>query len=374
MADHRGHHLVGMVLRMSPASGRLGLAGAAHVARSWSLDLVAGRLLRLALLLVGVTVSVFLLLQLSPIDPVDAYVGGEVSRIGPEQRDLIAQRWGLDDPAPVRFARLVGNLASGDLGTSMIYNAPVSTVIGERFVASLALMAVAWVISGVAGFALGVAAAARQGTRLDRVIRWAAYTLRSAPPFWVGLLLLTVFSVELGLTPVSGGTPVGMDPAAASLGQRLHHLLLPAATLSIVGIAPIALHTRAKAAEVLASNHATFARAQGESGRGLIRHRVVRNAAVPALMLQFASISELFGGAVLVEEVFSYPGLGEATVSAGVRGDVPLLVGIALFTTVFVFVGNWIGDLVQAVVDPRVSLRDQESARRREAHPREAHP
>jgi peptide/nickel transport system permease protein len=263
----------------------------------------------------------------------------------------------LNDPPLVRFGHLAGNVLRGDLGTSMIFDAPVSQVIGQRFIASLALLAVAWALSGLIGFGLGMLAALVRGSRLDRAIRWYAYTLASAPVFWVGLLALTTFSVVLGWTPVCCAAPIGIDPATATLWQRLHHLILPAVTLSIIGVAPITLHTRQQAVEILGSDHVTFARAQGEKGRGLVRHRLLRNAAVPALLLQFASLSELFGGSVLAETVFTYPGLGQATVQAALRGDVPLLVGIVLFSTVFVFVGNFVGDLVHAAVDPRVRLR-----------------
>lgn len=316
------------------------------------------RAVRLVLLLIAVAIACFVLVEVSPVDPVSAYVGADIARVGPEQRELIAERWGLDDPVAERFLRFAGNLARGDLGTSTIYGAPVVEVIANRFVASLALMAIAWVLSGLIGFALGIAAAAAAGSLLDRAIRWWAYTLASAPTFWVALLLLSVFSVSLGWTPVCCAVPVGADPATVGVATRLHHLLLPALTLSIVGIAPIALHTREQAAAILRSDFVVFARAQGDRGGGLLRRRVVRNAAVPALLLQFASISELFGGAVLAETVFNYPGLGQATVSAGVRGDVPLLVGIALFSCAFVFVGNVLGDLAQGLADPRVPLLD----------------
>lgn len=328
-----------------------------HTARTRSaLRFVAGRLGRLAALLVGVAVLGFLLMEASPIDPVDAYVGGDAVGVTAEQRAAIAERWGLDEPAPVRFTRWAGNLLQGDFGTSTIFNVPVTQVIGQRFVASLALLATAWALSGVLGFALGLLAAATRGSPLDRGIRWVAYTLASAPTFWVGLLLLTVFSVQLGWTPTSGATPVGIDPTTATLGQRLHHLLLPALTLSIVGIPSIVLHTRAQAVEVLRSEVALFAVSLGERPWGLVCHRVLRNAAVPALLLQFASFSELLGGSVLAEQVFNYPGLGQATVRAGISGDVPLLLGIALFAAVFVYVGNQLGDLAQRLADPRVPV------------------
>jgi peptide/nickel transport system permease protein len=324
---------------------------------------LASRLGRLAGLLVGVFVLGFLLMEISPIDPVDAYVGGDSVRIGAEQREAIAERWGLGEPAPVRFVRLGSNILRGELGTSIIFNAPVTQVIGQRFVASFSLLALAWVLSGVLGFALGLIAAITRGSGLDRAIRLSAYTLASAPTFWVALLLLTLFSVTLGWTPTSGATPLGIDPATATLGQRLHHLILPAAALSIVGIAPITLHTREQAVEVLRSDVATFARAQGETRWGMLRHRVLRNAAVPALLLQFASLSELFGGAVLAEQVFGYPGLGRATVQAGISGDVPLLLGIALFSAVFVYVGNQLGDVAQRLADPRVPVLSRAGGR-----------
>lgn len=317
---------------------------------------LAGRALRLVALLGGVATLGFLLMELSPVDPVDAYVGGDSVRIGAEQRDAIAERWGLGEPAPTRFARWAGNVVQGDLGTSTIFDAPVIDVIRDRFAASFALLAVAWLLSGVIGFGLGILAAAYRGSLVDRAIRSFSYLLASAPPFWVGLLALTVFAVQLGWAPTSGAAPVGTDPTAASLADRLRHLVLPAATLSIVGIAPLALHTREQAVAVLRSDSATFARALGERRWGLVRHRVLRNAGVPALLLQFASLSELLGGAVLAEQVFNYPGLGQATVMAGTRGDVPLLLGIALFAAVFVFVGNQLGDIAQRLADPRVGI------------------
>lgn len=324
-------------------------------ARAWARFVVV-RSLRLVALLAGVAVLGFTLLEASPLDPIDAYVGAEITRIGPEQRALIAERWGLEDPAYVRFGRWASNIARGDLGTSQIFNEPVADVIATRFRTSLALLAVAWVLSGVLGFTLGLVAAVRRGRPVDQAIRWLSYTFASAPTFWVGLLLLTVFAVQLDWAPVCCAVPIGADPTTVTWTQRLHHLALPALTLSLVGIAPIALHTREQAILVLHSEHVTFARAQGERGWGLVLGRVLRHAAVPAAMLQFASFSELLGGSILAEQVFSYPGLGRATVEAALRSDLPLLLGISLFAAVFVYVGNLLGDIAQSRLDPRVPL------------------
>ncbi|QFZ24367.1 ABC transporter permease [Saccharothrix syringae] len=313
---------------------------------------------RLALLLAAVAVGSFALVVNSPVDPVAAYVGADVAALGPAQRALIAQRWGLDDPAPERFLAWLGNLVRGDFGFSATFNRPVLEVIGDKFLASLALMALAWLLSGVLGFALGLVAGARQGRLSDRAITWWCYTLASAPAFWVGLLLLYAFAVSLNWAPVCCAVPIGVPAAEVTPLDRLHHLVLPALTLSVVGIAPVVLHTRRAVVETMAADHVTFARAQGERGLGLVVHRVARNAAAPALLLQFGSLGELFGGSVLAEQVFSYPGLGAATTAAALGQDVPLLLGIVLFTAVLVFAGNAVGDRLHAALDPRAALAD----------------
>jgi peptide/nickel transport system permease protein len=320
------------------------------------LAFAARKLVRLALLLAAVAVFSFALMSLSPIDPVQAYVGADMMLISAEQRDLIAQRWGLDQPMTVRFVRWLEQLVQGNLGVSMIYNRPVADVIAERFLASLGLMSAAWLLSGALGFVLGIVAGARQGSWLDQAIRLYAYTLASSPTFWVALLLLIVFSVGLRWTPICCASPPGVLAQDVTIWQRLHHLILPALALSIIGVAQMALHTRQKLIEVLNSDYALFARAQGETTAGIVRQHGLRNVALPAITLQFASLSELFGGAVLAEQVFAYPGLGEATVQAAVRSDVPLLVGIVFFSAIFVFTGNTIADLAYRLVDPRIRV------------------
>ncbi|MGE4420726.1 MAG: ABC transporter permease [Pseudodesulfovibrio sp.] len=320
-----------------------------------------GKLGRLALILSLVSALAFTLVSLSPVDPVSAYIGIDRMQISLEQEQRIIERWGLDRPAPERFAIWAGRVLWGDLGQSMIFNEPVTTVIGKRFVTSLWLMASAWLLSGLLGFILGVSAGTNRNSLADRAIRVYSYTLASTPSFWMGLVLLAVFSVSLGWTPICGATPPGVSPDDATLWQRLHHLILPAATLSLIGVAQIALHTREKTIDAMNSEYALFALAQGESRRGVAWRHAVRNVALPAVTLQFASLGELFGGSVLAEQVFSYPGLGKATVEAGIRGDVPLLLGITLFSAVFVFSGNLIADILYGVLDPRIRIGAEEA-------------
>ncbi|WP_071460787.1 ABC transporter permease [Bacillus massilinigeriensis] len=310
--------------------------------------------IRMATLLLAISFLSFLLVKNSPLDPVQAYIGADMANVSHEQREQIAKYWGLDEPVMLQYTRWAGSLLSGDMGTSMIYREPVAIFIAERFQNSIILMLTAWFLSGMIGFVLGSLAAMNKGAFTDHVIKWYCYTLASTPTFWMGLLVLMVFSVWLGWFPVGLGVPAGKLAEEITLGEQLQHLALPALTLSIVGVGNIALHTRQKLIDVLKSEYITFARARGESGFELFWKHGLRNILAPALMLQFASFSELFGGAVLAEQVFSYPGLGQATVEAGLKGDVPLLLGLVLFSTVFVFIGNLIGDILHHLVDPRM--------------------
>jgi peptide/nickel transport system permease protein len=312
------------------------------------------KILRMATLLVAICFISFLLLKNSPIDPIQAYIGADMLNVGPEQREKIAEYWGLNQPIMVQFINWCTALLSGDMGTSMIYRQPVAEIIGIRFMHSIALMLTAWILSGVIGFTLGVVSAMKRDTWIDRIIKWYCYTLASTPTFWMGLLVLIVFAVWLGWFPIGLGVPAGVLAEDVTIGDQIKHLILPAVTLSIVGVGNVALHTRQKLIDVMASDYVLFARARGERGVVLFWRHGLRNIAIPAITLQFTAFSELFGGAVLAEQIFSYPGLGQATVEAGLRGDVPLLLGLVLFSTMFVFVGNLIADLLYRLLDPRM--------------------
>ncbi|WP_342791221.1 ABC transporter permease [Aureimonas fodinaquatilis] len=290
----------------------------------------------------------------SPIDPVDAYLGPAMAYVGPEQKIQIAAIWGLDRPIYEQFLRWAGHVLTGDLGYSIVYNTSVSEVLETRLGASLALTGLAWLLSGILGFVLGVISAAYEGRWLDRVIRLYCYVLAATPTFWLGMLMLAFFSVKLGWTPICCAGPIGVPSDQISVVERLQHLILPLSALTLFGVAQIALHSRAKMIEVLQSDYITFARAQGAGRFDIILRHGIRNAALPALTVLFASIGEILGGAILVEQVFTWPGLGRATVEAGVRGDVALLLAIAMLTTIIVSTGNMIADFLYHVVDPRL--------------------
>lgn len=296
--------------------------------------------LRLICLLLITAVGTFTLLSFSPVDPIRAYIGSELLHVPPEQYPLIAARWGLDLPLWQRFLHWFSQVLQGDLGYSMLYNAPVSQVIGERFATSFALLISAWLFSGIVGLLLGLTAGRYLNRWPDRAISSLSYLLASLPTFWIGLLLLSLFAVKLNWAPICCAWTPGSNAETASWGDKLHHLILPMLALGLLGVGNIALHTRARVAEVMNSEFIRYAQAQGDKGWSLVNFHVLRHAITPALCLQFASVGELLGGSLLAEKVFAYPGLGQATIDAGLHGDIPLLMGIVMFCAILVFCGN----------------------------------
>lgn len=318
------------------------------------LRIISLQFLRLIGLIICVSFAAFILMKASPIDPINAYLGPAIAKVGPEQRQQISAIWGLDRPYYEQFLGWAGNLLRGDLGYSITYNTSVANVLRDRIGPTLTLAGLAWLLSGLLGFTLGLIAAAFEGRWIDRLIRIYSYVLAATPTFWLAMLMLIVFSVQLGWTPICCAGPIGVPTDQVTTWQHLQHLILPLTVLTLFGIAQITLHTRAKLIEVLRSDYILFARAQGARRTDLILRHGVRNSALPALTVLFASIGEIFGGAILAEQVFAWPGLGRATVEAGMRGDVPLLLAIALVTTVIVSTGNMIADLLYREIDPRL--------------------
>lgn len=317
------------------------------------LKYICSTTIRMLTLAIAVCILSFILVSASPVDPLQAYVGAE-STMSEEAREEVAEYWGLNDPPVERFLTWANNTLHGDLGTSITYNMPVAQVISERFVYSLALILAAWVLSGVIGFAAGILAAVRRGGIFDKCVKTFCLILQSAPVFWFGLLMLTVFSVILGWFPTGQAAPVNKLAEDVTIWDRIYHMILPAVTLSILGISKITLYTRQKLIEIMNSDYMLFARARGESTGQLVARHGLRNIAMPAITLQFASFSELFGGIALAETVFSYPGLGSAVTAAATNGDAPLLIGIAMFSALFVFAGNFIANVLYGIVDPRL--------------------
>lgn len=319
-------------------------------------------LLRLLLLLAATSVVTFALVAASPVDPVKANLGqAAYAQMSEGQRAQLAEYWGADTPLPERYAHWLSGALRGDLGQSLRFGRPVTEVVGERFANSAALMACAWLLAGVVGLGLGVLAGSCRGSLVDRVVSGICLALSSTPSFWLGLLAVMVFSVALGWFPLGFSVPIGVDAAQVSWADKLHHMVLPALVLGVANAPSIALHTRQKTVEVLESDYVRFALGRGETPRQVLLRHGMRNLVLPAVTLECASVGEIFGGSVLVEQVFSYPGLGQAAVTAGLGGDAPLLVAIALASALVVFAGNAAGDAICALIDPRVRDRRREA-------------
>lgn len=318
--------------------------------------LFAGKsFIRMLLLMIAVSIVTFALVSASPIDPLQANVGqAALGSMSEAQRDKLRSYWGVDEPPVRRYLNWAKDAVRGDFGTSLLYRQSVVSVIAVKLANSIYLMGLAWIISGLFGFALGVAAGVFRGRLPDRIIRGYSLLIASTPAFWLALLLLLVFSVWLKLLPIGLSVPIGVEASGVTFLDRLRHAILPAATLSITGVSNIALHTREKMIDIMESDYVLFARARGESTRSIIIRHGLRNVLLPAMTLQFASISEIIGGSVMIEQVFSYPGLGQAAVTAGTGSDVPLLMGITLITAAIVFLGNFIANLLYGVIDPRI--------------------
>ena len=305
-------------------------------------------------LLLAVSIIAFALVCASPIDPVNQYIMGLGTAISAEQRAQLEDYWGVNDPPVERYMNWLVNLFKGDWGESAIFRRPVMDIISERFVNSLALMICSWLFAGILGFTLGCIMGMFRDRWPDKILKKICYLLSSVPTFWLGLLFLLIFAVRLRWFPIGFSSPIGTLASEVTLWDKLHHLFLPAVTLSFMSFSNIALHTRQKLIDVLNSEYVLFARARGEGSWSILRRHGLRNILLPALTLQFASFAELFGGSVMAENVFSYPGLGSAVSAAGLRCDVPLLLGVTLFSALFVSVGNMIANILYGIVDPQI--------------------
>ena len=312
------------------------------------------------LLVIGVSIAAFLLISASPIDPLQANVGqAALGSMSQEQIEKLQEYWGVGQPPMERYLAWAGDFIRGDMGTSLLYRQSVSAVIAVKLGNSLFLMITAWILSGFFGLVLGIISGMNEGKFVDKAVKGYCLVIASTPAFWLALLLLMIFGVWLKVLPIGLSVPIGVEASGVTFMDRLRHAILPAVTLSITGVSNIALHTREKMIDVMESEYVLFARARGESRWSILKNHGLRNILLPAMTLQFASISEIFGGSVLVEQVFSYPGLGQAAVTAGLGSDVPLLMAITIISALFVFGGNFIANVLYGIVDPRIRKRDE---------------
>lgn len=314
------------------------------------------RLLQLAGIVAGMAVVNFFLLRLAPGDAAQV-LAGEAGAATPEYLAALRAQFGLDQPLWVQLGKYLWHLAQLDLGFSFRQGMPVLDLILQRLPATLLLMGASIAFAVVIGAGLGVLAAARAGRALDTLVSSVALLCFATPLFWVGLMLVLVFSVRLDWLPVGGMFTVEAGLTGwAYAADVARHLVLPAATLGLFYMAVYVRLMRASMIEVRRQDFVRTAVAKGApAGRVLTLH-VLRNALLPLVTMVGVQASSVIGGAVLVETVFSWPGLGRMAFEALYQRDYNLLLGILLCSAVVVVLVNWVVDAVYARVDPRIRL------------------
>jgi peptide/nickel transport system permease protein len=300
----------------------------------------------------GVVTLMFALLRLAPGDPALLLVGPAATA-----DQVAAQRHalGLDRPLPAQYATWLGRFAQGDWGTSIATGRPVRTMLARAWPATVRLVGISLVLSYLIGIGIGVVQATRGG-RLDTALSVATVTLFALPGYWLGLMLVMLFTYRLRWLPAFGAAGFDADflPPAARLADRLRHLTLPLATLTLVGIGGTARFVRGAMLDVAGAPFVTVARAKGLSERRVILRHVLRNALIPVLTLLGLSLPTLFSGAVFIEAIFAWPGVGRVLVEAVQARDYPVVMAATAVSAVLVVLGNLLAELLVSVADPRV--------------------
>jgi peptide/nickel transport system permease protein len=310
------------------------------------LDFIARRLIAIVPVLAVVAVFVFLMLRLTPGDPAAVIAGDNATS---DQIADIREKLGLNLPIWQQFGIWLANMLQGNFGESFFFKKTVSELIAQRLEPTLALSVCTLILAVSTAVPLGVIAAYRQGSILDRVVMGFSVLGFSMPSFVIGYCLIYVFAIELGWLPVQGYTRIGVD-----FWAFLERMVLPSVTLGIIYVALIARITRASILEVLNEDYIRTARAKGLSNRVVLMRHALRNAAVPILTVIGVGIALLIGGAIVTESVFGLPGLGRLTVEAVLSRDFPTIQAvILLFSVVYVLI-NLLIDIGYTIFDPRI--------------------
>lgn len=306
---------------------------------------------------IGIVILNFFLLQLAPGDAADV-LAGESGSATEETMHALREQFGLNHPVLVQLYNYLNGLAHFSLGFSPRYGLPVAELIGQRLPGTLVLMSLALGIALLIGIALGSVMAIFAGRLPDRVLSVLALVFYSVPGFWIGLMLIILFSVHLGWLPSGGAGTIGVDiPGFAGLVDKARYMVLPATSLALFYVAIYARLTRAAMLEVKSQDFVRTARAKGLSPTSITIHHVLRNALIPITTLAGMHIGSMLGGAVVVETVYSWPGLGRLAYEAVMGRDYNVLLGILLLSSLLVIAANAVVDLLQTFLDPRIGVR-----------------
>lgn len=315
---------------------------------------LGSKVLGVVLTLLAVATFNFLLFHILPGDPIR--LQARAGRLQPEDIARLKELYGLDLPLPNQYLVYLRDLATGDLGMSFTYHRPVADILAERIASTLQLLALATVLVLVIGVAAGVVAGSRRGSRTDAGTVVTSLFFWSLPTFWTGLVLIFVFGVWLHWLPISGSSTPGAHFASSwdALVDSLRHLILPTLALILVDIGQFVLITRSSLIDVMTEDFMVTARAKGLSPRRVLWGHAVRNAMLPVVTASALYVALVIGGAIQVETVFSWPGMGSLIYDAVMRRDYPLIEASFLVFAVTVIVVNFLSDLLYMWIDPRV--------------------
>jgi peptide/nickel transport system permease protein len=310
---------------------------------------IVRRLLFAIPILIGISLVSFMIIKSAPGDPMGMFFDPNINQNDLENFRL---KYGLDDPILQQYAKWLFNMVQGDFGYSISRTGtPVIDLIMSRMPNTFLLMGVSFLLTLLISIPLGVFSAKRPYSRLDYTLTTGSFMGLATPSFWFGLMLIMVFSVQLGWFP-TGGVATINEPF--SIWDRIHHLILPAFVLATADMAGLTRYTRASMLEVLNQDFIRTARSKGLSENRVVYKHGLRNGLLPIVTIIGLSLPGLFGGAVITENIFTWPGLGRLFVEASFERDYPVVMGITVIASILVVIGNLIADILYAVVDPRI--------------------
>ncbi|AXF56517.1 ABC transporter permease [Salicibibacter kimchii] len=306
------------------------------------------RILMTIPILIGISIISFGIMQFAPGEPTALDLDPQIS---PEDREEQLDAMGLNDPIPVQYVRWAGNILQGELGTSFITNRDVGSMIWERMPNTLVLMISSTIMTMVIAIPIGIISAMRQYSVRDYIFTFGSFVGVSIPNFWLGLMLIMFLSVQFGWFPVGGVSTLGGD---FEILDRLHHLFLPALVLATADMAQMTRYTRTSMLEVKNQDYIRTARAKGFKERRVIYKHGLRNALMPLITMFGLLLPTFIGGSVIVEQIFTWPGIGQLFIDSTFQRDYPVIMALTMFGAGLVVIGNLIADILYAIADPRI--------------------
>ncbi|RWR13138.1 ABC transporter permease [Siminovitchia fortis] len=300
-------------------------------------------------LLLGITILSFAIIKAAPGGPTSLLMDPSTK---PEDRAKLEEKYGLNDPLYVQYGKWLGNMAKGDFGTSLIRRGvPVSEMVLNRLPNTLLLMATSTILAFLIAVPLGIFSAMRPYTKLDYTVTVGSFLGVATPNFWLGIMLIIIFGVQLGWFPTGG---VATLNAPFSIWDRLHHLIMPAFVLAAADMAALTRYTRSSMMEVLQQDYIRTAKSKGFKERTVVLKHGLRNGMIPIITMFGLMLPNFIAGAAITESVFSWPGIGRLFIESAFTRDYPVIMAVTVLTAVFVVIGNLLADILYAIFDPRI--------------------